>query len=391
MKKICVFTGTRAEYGLLKPLIRKIKEDDELTLQLIVSGSHLSPEFGMTINEIKNDGFEINEKIEMILSSDSSVGIIKSMGVGLIGYADALERLKPDLIIILGDRYEALAIATSAMIARIPIAHIHGGEITEGAYDDSIRHAITKMSYIHFSSTNEYRNRIIQMGEEPERVYNVGAIGLDSIFSLDLLKREELIEHISFDIQDKYFLVTYHPTTLEERSSEEQFHNLLKALDMFKEYKVVFTKANADTDGRIINEMIDEYVAKNKQRCVQFTSMGQLRYLSAMKYCTLVIGNSSSGILEAPSFNVPTVNIGNRQKGRIAAESVFDCNVEYEDIVNTINNSLEFKSENNKIINPYYNGNTTDKILSIIKNYVLNNKIENMKKFFDLDVNRASK
>lgn len=386
MKKICVFTGTRAEYGLLKILMGKIKDDPELSLQIIASGSHLSPEFGMTVNQIVNDGFHIDEKVEMLLSSDTSVGITKSMGLGIIGFADALYRLKPDVIVILGDRYEALAMASSAMIARVPIAHIHGGEITEGAYDDSIRHAITKLSHLHFASTNEYKNRIIQMGEEPERVHYVGAIGLDNLKLVDLLDKKELDKQINFEIGDKFFLVTYHPVTLGEISSEEQFHNLLKALDKFQDYNVIFTKANADTDGRIINKMIDEYVVLNPNRCIQFTSMGQIRYLSAMKYCSGVIGNSSSGIVEAPSFHVPTINISDRQKGRIQSMTTINCSIEYNDIVEAINKSIneEYRESLVRHTNPYEYGNSSDNILNGIKGFIFSDKYKINKKFYDL-------
>ena len=312
MKKVCVITGTRAEYGLLKPLITKINNDSEMKLQLVVTGMHLSPEFGLTYKEIEQDGFEITERNEMLLSSDTPNGITKSIGLGMIGFADIFTRIKPDMVIILGDRYEALAAGTAAMVHRIPIAHIHGGELTEGVMDDSIRHAITKMSMLHFTAAEEYRKRVIQMGEEPDRVFYVGALGIENIKTQKLLSKSELAQSVGFSPDDSYIVVTFHPVTLEINTAGEQFDKLLGALDVYKEYYIIFTMANADTNGRIINQKIEEYVSRNKGRAVAFTSLGMMRYLSALKYCEMVIGNSSSGILEAPSFKIPTVNIGDR-------------------------------------------------------------------------------
>lgn len=385
MKKICVVTGTRAEYGLLRPLIKGIKEDDGLQLQLVVTGMHLSPEFGLTYKEIEEDGFVIDEKVEMLLSSDTAVGISKSIGLAMIGFADAFERLKPNMVIVLGDRYEIFAVASTAMISRIPIAHIHGGETTEGAIDEAIRHSITKMSYLHFTSTEEYRQRVIQLGENPERVFNVGAIGIESIKTLKLLEKDELEESISFKIDANIALVTFHPVTLENSTSKDQFQELLNALDKFSGLKVIFTKANSDTDGRIINFMIDEYVNNNEDKAIAFTSMGQLRYLSAMKYIDIVIGNSSSGIIEAPSFNVPTINIGDRQKGRIQSETIINCQPVENEIYEAIKLGLstKFKEKIKDTINPYGNGNVSQKILYIIKDS-LNKGIKLKKSFYDL-------
>lgn len=388
MKKVCVITGTRAEYGLLRPLIKKIKEDDELQLQLIVTGMHLSPEFGLTYREIEQDGFVIDEKIEMLLSSDTGVGISKSMGLAMIGCAEALGRLKPDMIILLGDRYEIFAVATTAMILKIPIAHIHGGETTEGVIDEAIRHSITKMSYLHFTSTEDYRKRVIQLGENPDRVFNVGAIGIENIKELDLLDLRELEKSISFKFGKKTALVTFHPVTLEHSTSKEQFQELLSALSQFKDLKVIFTKANSDTDGRVINAMIDEYVGKNKEKTIAFTSMGQLRYLSAMKYANLVIGNSSSGIIEVPSFNIPTINIGDRQKGRIQAETIINCNPLKEDIIKAIELGLsrDFKEKIKGVENPYGNGVVSPIIIDEIKKSFIYGVIDIKKKFYDLEV-----
>lgn len=384
MKKICVVTGTRAEYGLLRPLIKRINEDNQLELQIIATGMHLSPEFGSTYKEIENDGFNIDEKIEILLSSDTPVGISKSIGLGIIGFADVFERLKPDMIIILGDRYEVFAAASAAMVSRIPIAHLHGGETTEGAIDEAIRHSITKMSYLHFTSTEKYRQRVIQLGEDPERVFNVGAIGIESIKELKLLNKSELEKSISFKLDKKTALVTFHPVTLENNTSKKQFKELLNALDKFKDLKIIFTKANSDTNGRIINSMIDEYVYSNKNRTIAFTSIGQLRYLSAMKYIDLVIGNSSSGIIEAPSFNVPTINIGDRQKGRTQAQSIINCKPIKQDIYYSIIKALSEKFINSikDASNPYGNGVVSKKILMRIKES-LNTGIELKKVFYD--------
>ncbi len=385
MKKICVITGTRAEYGLLKPLIKRINEDEELELQLIATGMHLSPEFGLTYKEIELDGFTIDEKIEMLLSSDTPIGISKSMGLAVIGFADAYERLSPDMIVVLGDRYEIFAAASAATVARIPIAHLHGGETTEGVLDEAFRHSITKMSYLHFASTEEYRKRMIQLGESPDRVFCVGAIGIENIKRLKLLDKNQLEEDLKFEFGDRNALVTFHPVTLEESTSKEQFQELLNALDRFIDLKIIFTKSNSDTDGRIINSMIDKYVEKNKNRAVSFTSMGQLRYLSAMRNVDLVIGNSSSGIIEAPSFNIPTINIGDRQKGRLQGETVINCKplgIEiYEAIELGLSDSFKENIKNSE--NPYGNGRVTEKILSILKAF-LDREIELKKIFYDL-------
>lgn len=341
MKKICVVTGTRAEYGLLKPLIYRIKEDRALKLQLLVTGMHLSPEFGMTYKEIEADGFRISEKVEILLSADTPTGICKSMGLGMIEYSSAYSRLKPDMIVVLGDRFEAFSAVACALVHNIPVAHIHGGELTEGAIDDALRHAITKMSYLHFTSNEVYRQRVIQLGEQPNRVYNVGALGAENIRNLKLLSKEELEEAIGFKMEGNVALVTFHPVTLEEGSAMEQCQALLDALDETNDLKVIFTKANADTEGRIINAMIDRYVQNHVARCIAFTSMGQIRYLSAMKYSKMVIGNSSSGILEAPVLGIPTINIGDRQKGRIKASSILDCKANTADIKLAITKILE--------------------------------------------------
>lgn len=385
VKKICVITGTRAEYGLLRPLIEKINKDVELQLQLIVTGMHLSPEFGMTYTNIIDDGFKIDEKIEILLSSDSSVGISKSMGLATISFAEAFERLKPDMVIVLGDRYEIFAACSAAVVAKIPIAHLHGGETTEGAFDEAFRHSITKMSYLHFTSTEEYRKRVIQLGENPERVFNFGAIGVENILSLQLLSKEDLEEAINFKLDKQYGLVTFHPVTLEKSTSESQFKELLEALDTMDDMKFIITKANSDSDGRIINSLIDEYESNNKDRIKAFTSMGLLRYLSAMKYCAGVIGNSSSGIIEAPTFKVPTINIGDRQKGRIQADTVINCKPCKNEIIKALelSRSEKFIKDISKSVNPYGNGETSSKILEVIKN-TLKGKVDIKKSFYNI-------
>lgn len=386
MKKICVVTGTRAEYGLLKPLIRRVSEDVDLELQLIVTAMHLSPEFGLTYKEIIKDKFVITEKVEMLLSSDTEVGISKSIGLAIISFSEVFERIKPDMLIVLGDRYEIFAVATAAMIARIPIAHLHGGETTEGAADEAIRHSITKMSYLHFTSHNVYRNRVIQLGEEPSRVFNVGAIGEESIKTLDFITKNDLEKDLGIKFDKKIALLTFHPTTLENNSSKEQFKNLLEALDEFNDLKIIFTKANSDTNGRIINNMIDKYVLDNPKRCIAFTSLGQLRYLSAMKYCDVVIGNSSSGIIEAPMLRKATVNIGDRQKGRIQEESIVNCEPIKNEIVESLRKALStdfiYQLDNSK--NSNKESYASQKIISIIKEFLINNKINIKKKFYDL-------
>jgi len=340
MRKICIVTGTRAEYGLLCWLLKEIQADTDLHLQLIVTGMHLSPEFGLTYITIEEDGFTIDAKVEMLLSSDTPVGIAKSIGLGVIGFADALERLMPDIMVVLGDRYEIFAAAQAALVARIPVAHIHGGETTEGAIDESIRHAITKMSHLHFVAAEPYRTRVIQLGEHPDTVFNVGALGIENFKRLQLLNKSQLELSINFELGTNFFLVTYHPATLGNIEPGVAMQSLLDALDNFPESKVIFTKPNSDTDGRILGQMIDQYALRNKDRVAVFTSLGQVRYLSALKLADAVIGNSSSGIIEAPACHTPTVNIGDRQTGRLKADSVIDCLETTESIVTAVRKAL---------------------------------------------------
>lgn len=384
MKRICILTATRAEYGLLKPIINKLIADTNYDVRVVATGAHLSAEFGLTYKEIKNDGIKIDEKIEILLSSDTPAAISKSMGLAMISFADYFEKLKPDLLIVLGDRYETLAVSMTAMNHRIPIAHLYGGEITEGAADDAIRHAITKLSYLHFTSTEEYRNRVIQLGEQPERVYSVGAIGIENILSEKLLLKNELEELLQFKLDQPYAVVTFHPVTLENNSAEQQINELLSAVSHFPKMKFIFTKANADTNGRIINQMIDQYVNQN-DNTIAFSSLGSLKYLSLLKYSSLVLGNSSSGILEAPSFGIPTVNIGDRQKGRLQARSIINCDPMEIEIIAAMDTALskEFIQLASGVNNPYGDGCTSDKIINLIRK-ALNNPINLKKNFYDL-------
>lgn len=383
-KKIAVFTGTRADYGLLYWLLKDIQENATLTLQLIVSGSHLSPEFGNTFEQIERDGFSIDEKVEMLLSSNSAVGTAKSVGLGIIGYAEALDRLKPDVLVILGDRSEALAIAQTAAILKIPLLHIHGGEITEGAYDDAFRHAITKLSHIHCTATETYKQRVIQMGEMPNSVYNVGAIGLDHIRRSTLMTPEQLSSDLNFDLNHPYFLVTYHPVTLADEPAIETFNALLTSLEQFPQHNVIITYPNADNGSREIISLIQDYARQSKGKVLAIASLGQVRYLSCVKYATAVIGNSSSGIIEVPSFNVPTVNIGTRQQGRLAAQSVIHCQPDSLSITTAINKAILLlpQLQLTPVANPYGQGQASQFIVKLLTTTPL----KPTKSFYDLKV-----
>lgn len=381
--RICFITATRAEYGLLKPLMQKIAANSDFQLQIIATGAHLSPEFGLTYKIIEEDGFQINEKVEILLSADTASSIVKTMGVALISISDIFDRLKPDYLVILGDRYEMLAFATAANIFKVPIIHLHGGEITEGAYDDSFRHAISKLSYLHFASTETYRQRIIQLGEHPDRVYNVGAIGVDNIKNITLLGREELEKELGIKFNKFNYQVTFHPETLSDQSPQEQFSELLDAISEQAEAFFIFTKANADTSGRIINKMIDSFVNKNPEKSAAFNSLGTKKFLSVLKVCDAIVGNSSSGIIEAPSLNISTINIGNRQKGRIAAQSVINCNAKVDDIKNAFEIVKQQREQKTELVNPYGDGETAQKIYNIIVKQQ-KNSLSKTKVFYDL-------
>lgn len=382
MRKIAVITGTRAEYGILRPLIQLIHEDRDLKMELLVTGAHLSLHHGNTWKFIESDGFPISRKIEILQASDSFVGVCKAMGLAQISFAEVFQELKPDMVIILGDRYEMLAVASTALIANIPIVHIHGGELTLGAVDDAIRHAISKMSSLHFTSSEEYRRRVIQMGENPNTVYNTGALGLDSIYNLQLLSREELESSLECQLQKRNFIITFHPETKGDSLVSLQLEELFHALDKQNETFLLFTGANADTNGSVINSAIQEYVASHPEKAVFFQSLGQLRYLSCLKHFDLMIGNSSSGVIESPSFRIPVVNIGDRQKGRIMARNIINCEICSEQISAAIDKglSVSFKETLKEMVSPYGDGNSAQRILKVLKSY----SFPKQKEFFEM-------
>jgi GDP/UDP-N,N'-diacetylbacillosamine 2-epimerase (hydrolysing) len=382
-RKVCVITGTRAEYGLLRWVMQGIKDDPELTLQIIATGMHLSPEFGLTYREIEHDGFEIDRKVEMLTSSDTPVGIAKSMGLGVIGFADALNELKPDLIVVLGDRFEIFSAVIAALVACIPVAHLHGGEVTEGAFDEAIRHSITKMSHLHFVAAEEYRQRVIQLGEQPDRVFLVGGLGVDNIKRLKLLDRTELESSLDFKLGQKNLLVTFHPVTLETATAAEQMTELLAALAEFKDTQLIFTMPNADTGGRELIKMVEQFVAQHAN-VRAWPSLGQLRYLSCVAQVDGVIGNSSSGLLEVPSFGKGTINIGGRQRGRLQATSAINCEPTHRGISAAIEKlySAEFQANLKQVSNPYGDGGASEKVVKALKSCVLEGLVK--KVFHDL-------
>ncbi len=383
-RKICVVTGARADYGLLRWVMEGIRKSPELELQVIATGMHLSPEFGLTYREIEKDGFHIDRKVEMLLSSDTPTGVTKSMGLGLIGFGDALQQLKPDLMLVLGDRFEIFSAVVAAMVACIPVAHLHGGESTEGAFDESIRHSITKMSHLHFVAAEEYRKRVIQLGEQPERVFLVGGLGIDTLKNLKLLHRAELEESLGIKLRKKNLLITFHPATLENASSAQQMTELLAALDLLEDTLLIFTLPNADTDGRVLIEMVKQFVADHTNANA-YTSMGQLLYLSCIEHVDGVVGNSSSGLTEAPSFIKGTINIGDRQRGRLKAASVIDCTPDRQAIESALQRlySPEFQAILKTVHNPYGEGGASEKIVQILQDYPLESILK--KSFNDLE------
>ncbi|TXI95621.1 MAG: UDP-N-acetylglucosamine 2-epimerase (hydrolyzing) [Burkholderiaceae bacterium] len=382
-RKICVITGSRAEYGLLRWVMEGVKDDPELTLQLIATGMHLSPEFGLTYREIEQDGFQIDRKIEMLTSSDTPVGIAKSMGLGVIGFADALSDLAPDLILVLGDRFEIFSAVSAALVARIPVAHLHGGEVTEGAFDEALRHSITKMSHLHFVAAEEYRQRVIQLGESPERVFLVGGLGIDGIKRTTLLERNSLEASLGFSLGDRSLLITFHPVTLETSTATAQMEELLSALAERTDTNLIFTLPNADTGGRTLIKLVEEFVAQHPNSRA-YRSLGQLRYLSCIAHVDGVIGNSSSGLIEVPSFRKGTVNIGDRQKGRLQAASIINCQPTRQSIVTALERlySPEFQKILNTVQNPYGDGGASEKIVQTIKSCSLDHIAK--KAFHDL-------
>ncbi len=386
MRKICVVTGTRAEYGLLSRLMRMIKDSQMTQLQVIATNMHLSPRFGNTYTEIEKDGFTINYKVPIIdeESSNDSISTVLEMSRGLKGYAEAYRDLKPDIILILGDRYEMLAAATAAMIMRIPIAHISGGAISEGAFDDAIRHSITKMSQLHFTEAEDYRRRVIQLGEQPDRVFHVGALGVENIKKLPLMSKEDIEANIDFEINKKTILVTYHPVTLGLHTAEQDIKEFMKALSQRDDIRIIFTMPNSDTGSKFIVDAINAFVAKNPNRSVAYKSLGVLRYLSVMKEVGAVVGNSSSGLVEVPSFGIPTLNIGDRQKGRLAANSVLNCDTDCSSILAGLDRVLspDFIEIASKTQNPYDKEGTAKAIFDVISTYPLNQL--NQKHFYDI-------
>lgn len=367
-RKICVITGTRADYGLLRWVMQGIKDDVDLNLQIIATGMHLSPEFGLTYKVIEADGFEITSKVKMLTSSDTPVGIAKSMGLGMIGFADALNELNPDLIVVLGDRFEIFAAAAAALVARIPVAHLHGGETTEGAFDEAFRHSITKMSHFHFVAADEYKQRVIQLGEQPEHVFLVGGLGIDSIKRLKLLDRNALEADLGFKFGKKNLLITFHPVTLENSTAVTQMKALLAALTQLEETQLIFTMPNADTDGRSLIKMVKQFASQHAN-VHAFTSLGQLRYLSCIAQVDGVVGNSSSGLAEVPSFKKGTINIGDRQRGRLQASSIINCKPTKKSIANAINilYSPIFQADLSKVRNPYGEGGASVEVVNTLK------------------------
>jgi len=387
MYKICIVTGTRAEYGLLKPLIKLVDESDKAELVLAVTGTHLSKRFGHTLDMIENDGYPIAARIDLGLDKEKKSYVTDFMAVAVAEFGRFFAENRPDIVILLGDRYETLMVATAAMMHKIPIAHLHGGEITEGAVDDAIRHSISKMSYLHFTSTEVHRKRILQLGEAPDRVYTVGAPGVENVLNLKCMEDDELWNSLGkiFDTNRPLAVLTYHPETLGKIHAAEQVEEILAFIDRHPELQVIFTGANADAEGEIINGRLKEYAENNSDRCSFFMSLGQLRYFSLLRRCSLVIGNSSSGVIEVPSFGIPTINIGDRQRGRERAESVVDCVCEREAIENAYKlvMSDEFRAEHKEIKNPYEGDNTSERIFNIIRGY-LDNGIDIQKKFVDI-------
>ena len=385
-RKICIITGSRAEWGLFYPLAKDIKSSGEnFTLQIIATGAHLSNEYGSTYKEIENDGFTIDLKVDVGLVDDTAEGTIRSIASGMTGISEALSKLKPDIVLLLGDRFETFAAASACLFMKVPVAHMHGGEVTEGSLDDTLRHVITKIATIHFVATDPYRKRVIQMGEDPLTVFNVGAIGIDNIKNTELLDRKAFEGKTGFRLGDRNVLITFNPPTAgDAKVSIEQFSNLVEALDAIEDLRLIFTKPNPDMYSRAIADLVDDYVSKRPKKSIAFTTMGRVLYLSAMNLVDIVAGNSSSGIIEAPSFGIPTVNVGDRQKGRLRADSVLDCDGTLEDIKKTLEEafSRQFRNSYSQAKNPYGEGNTAKRIVEVIAKMDLSGV---KKRFFDID------
>ena len=386
MKTVCVITATRAEYGLLKNIIKLIEKDEELKLVLVATGTHLSKDFGYTVTEIREDKLPISAEIDILVEEEGGISASKTMAKAFYKFSDFFKNCKPDMLVVLGDRYELLPICACAMNEQIPISHISGGEITEGVIDDTIRHCVTKMSYLHFVSCEAYRKRVIQLGEEPSRVFNFGDVGVENICNMKLMSKSELEQEIGFCLDNPYGVVTFHPVTLEKASALKQLEELLNALKATEDMNFIITKSNADTKGKEINDRIDEFVEENKN-CKSYYSLGLLRYLSAVQYSEFVIGNSSSGIVEVPAFGIPTINIGDRQKGRLQANSILNCEPEKEDIIRQIKMARREEFKNNIKIdqNPYKGKDTSKLIVETIKRFLYIEKIELKKQFYDVE------
>ena len=382
---IAILTATRAEYGLLSPIIKRMLQDDDINAKVLVTGAHLSPEFGFTYKEIEEDGVTIDKKIEILAKGDTGAAVSQTMGKALIKFGEYFECERPDALLVLGDRYETLAVCIAAMNAQIPVIHLYGGETTQGAIDEAIRHSISKMSYLHFTSTDEYRHRVIQLGENPNRVFAVGAIGVENALSLPLLSKNELEQSLGFSLDKPYVVATYHPVTLETISLDDQISDFFRAIEIKSNYTYIITKANADAGGRRVNEILEKF-AKGKTNIHIVDSLGVKRYLSALKYCYMVMGNSSSGITEVPSFHIPTINIGDRQKGRTHAETVIDCKSDTDSILSAMEKaeSEEYRKICLKAVNPFEKPNVAENIVSTIKSEMMNKAIDIKKIFYDI-------
>ncbi|MDD6869658.1 MAG: UDP-N-acetylglucosamine 2-epimerase [bacterium] len=383
-RRICIATGTRADWGLLSPIAQALNKRDDVDLKIIATNMHLSEEYGSTWKEIENDGLKIDWRVKMKSDADTRKDTVLAMSECMAGMAEALAALQPDLLVILGDRYEMLATASAALILRIPIAHIAGGAISQGAYDESIRHAITKMSHIHLTETERYRKRVIQLGENPEHVIYTGAIGVYNIMHTQYISREQLERELNLTLSDRLILATFHPATLDEMPPQQQCKNLLAALDRHPDYQTIFTYPNNDSEGRIIIQLIESYRRRHPERVAVFPSLGMRRYLSMLHCATAVVGNSSSGIVEVPSIGIPTLDIGIRQMGRTAAPSVLHCGVSEEEIVDGLETVLSssFRMIAKSAENPYYLPDTLEKMVDAIVNTPLDNII--IKPFYDV-------
>ena len=382
MKKVCVVTGSRAEYGLLRWTMQEINSSSRLKLQLIVTGMHLASKYGKTIKQIRLDGFKVDQKVKMSLNSDSTIGVAKSIESSISGFVKAYKKLKPDLILLLGDRFDIFTAAVASLISRIPIAHLHGGELTEGAYDDAMRHSITKMSHFHFVAAKDYRKRVIQLGENPSTVFNVGGFGIENINKLKLIKKKILEKDLGFTFCKKNLIITFHPVTLEKHETSKQIDELLKALLSLKNTGLIFTMPNADTDNSIIFKKI-KFFCKKVKNAKYFKSLGQIRYLSCIQYADGVVGNSSSGLLEVPSFKKGTINIGDRQRGRLQASSVINCKPKYILIKRSLKYlfSKTFQNKLKKVKNPYGDGNSSKIVVGILEKQNLSNLLK--KRFYN--------